>query len=81
MTVCFAKICLYFGNEWSNPIKDPVTALYHSLVTMTTLGFGDFTPTTQNTKVLVITEMLAFFVYFVLLFPIIISAIRTKPVT
>ena len=35
---------LYLGNQFSPPIKDPVTALYYSVVTMGTVGYGDITP-------------------------------------
>ena len=41
---------LYLGNEFSPPIKDLVTALYYSVVTMSTVGYGDITPRTVDAR-------------------------------
>lgn len=35
---------LYLGGQFSPPIKDLPTALYYSLVTMSTVGYGDIVP-------------------------------------
>ncbi|MFA5662863.1 voltage-gated potassium channel protein [Castellaniella sp.] len=35
---------LYLGNEFSPAIVDPVTAFYFSLVSMSTVGYGDIVP-------------------------------------
>lgn len=35
---------LYLGDQFSPPIKDPVTAFYYSVVTMATVGYGDIVP-------------------------------------
>lgn len=37
---------LYLGNEFNPPINDPVTAFYFSIVSMSTVGYGDITPHT-----------------------------------
>jgi voltage-gated potassium channel len=37
---------LYLGNEFNPPIQDPVTALYFSIVSMSTVGYGDIVPHT-----------------------------------
>lgn len=35
---------LYLGDEFNPPIKDAATALYFSIVSMSTVGYGDITP-------------------------------------
>ena len=40
-------------------LKDPWDAAYFSLVTITTLGYGDFTPQMTDTRKLVIGELLS----------------------
>ncbi len=35
---------LYMGEEFNPPIKDAATALYFSIVSMSTVGYGDITP-------------------------------------
>ncbi|MBB1625870.1 voltage-gated potassium channel protein [Achromobacter sp. UMC71] len=35
---------LYLGQEFNPPIKDAATALYFSIVSMSTVGYGDITP-------------------------------------
>ncbi|MCV6800387.1 voltage-gated potassium channel protein [Achromobacter ruhlandii] len=35
---------LYLGEEFNPPIKDAATALYFSIVSMSTVGYGDITP-------------------------------------
>lgn len=38
----------YLGAEYKPPITDLVTALYYSMVTMSTVGYGDITPQTSG---------------------------------
>ncbi|MFT0533575.1 voltage-gated potassium channel protein [Castellaniella hirudinis] len=35
---------LYLGEEYSPPITDPLTAFYFSIVSMSTVGYGDISP-------------------------------------
>lgn len=46
---------LYFGNQFSPPIHDPVTALYYAIVTMGTVGYGDITPHTLHAKLFTVS--------------------------
>lgn len=46
---------LYFGNQFSPPIHDPVTALYYAIVTMGTVGYGDITPHTAHAKLFTVS--------------------------
>lgn len=43
---------LYLGNEFSPPITDMSTALYFSVVTMSTVGFGDILPVSSGARLL-----------------------------
>ncbi|MGH9486746.1 MAG: voltage-gated potassium channel protein [Terriglobales bacterium] len=46
---------LYFGSQFSPPIRDPVTALYYAIVTMGTVGYGDITPHTSQAKLFTVS--------------------------
>ncbi len=48
---------LYLGNQFSPPIKDMVTALYYSVVTMSTVGYGDITPKTIDARFFAMSVM------------------------
>ncbi len=41
---------LYLGNEFNPPITDATTALYFSIVSMSTVGYGDITPHTGTAR-------------------------------
>lgn len=45
----------YLGAEFKPPITDLVTALYYSMVTMTTVGYGDVIPQTPQAKLFTIS--------------------------
>lgn len=45
----------YLGNDFKPHITDLVTALYFSMVTMSTVGYGDITPQTTETKLFVVS--------------------------
>lgn len=46
---------LYLGGQFSPPIKDLVTALYYSVVTMGTVGYGDITPKSAEARLFTIS--------------------------
>lgn len=48
---------LYLGNQFSPRITDLVTAFYYSVVTMSTVGYGDITPKTVNARLFAISVM------------------------
>ena len=48
---------LYLGSQFSPPIKDMVTALYYSVVTMSTVGYGDITPRTIDARFFAMSVM------------------------
>jgi voltage-gated potassium channel len=45
----------YIGADFKPPITDMVTALYFSMVTMTTVGYGDIIPQTSDAKLFTIS--------------------------
>ncbi|RLA61534.1 MAG: voltage-gated potassium channel [Gammaproteobacteria bacterium] len=48
----------YFGAQFSPQIDTLTDALYVSVVTMTTVGFGDFTPTTTDARLFLVSVIL-----------------------
>lgn len=46
---------LYLGDQFSPHIKDLVTALYYSIVTMGTVGYGDITPKSDEARLFTIS--------------------------
>ena len=49
---------LYLGNQFSPPIKDLVTALYYSVVTMGTVGYGDITPKSADARLFTVSVII-----------------------
>jgi len=49
---------LYLGSEFSPPIKDLPTAFYYSVVTMSTVGYGDITPKQNDARLFAVSVML-----------------------
>ena len=49
---------LYLGSQFSPPIKDLATSLYYSVVTMSTVGYGDITPKTVNARIFAVSVMI-----------------------
>jgi len=45
----------YLGDQFSPQISTLIDAFYVSVVTMTTVGFGDFSPTTQEARLFVVS--------------------------
>jgi voltage-gated potassium channel len=49
---------LYFGDQFSPPIKDLVTALYYAVVTMGTVGYGDITPKAPEARLFTVSVII-----------------------
>jgi voltage-gated potassium channel len=45
----------YIGTDYAPPITDLVTALYYSMVTMSTVGYGDIIPKTPEAKLFTVS--------------------------
>ncbi|PZT87416.1 MAG: hypothetical protein DI637_09320 [Citromicrobium sp.] len=46
---------MMLGDQFSTPIEDWTTAFYFSIVTMSTVGYGDISPTTANAQLFVVS--------------------------
>lgn len=46
---------MMLGEQFSTPIEDWTTAFYFSIVTMSTVGYGDISPTTANAQLFVVS--------------------------
>ena len=49
---------LYLGSQFSPPIKDLPTAFYYSVVTMSTVGYGDILPKQNDARLFAVSVML-----------------------
>lgn len=58
---CFATLFIYYGPSWDPQITDLISGLYQSMVTLSTLGYGDIKPALGPTgaaaKILVSVEL------------------------
>lgn len=76
MIIGFAALYLYtgaIGDACKMPIRKPLDALYFSSVTITTLGYGDFTPINETGKILVSVETIAGLIFIVLVVAIFVT--------
>jgi voltage-gated potassium channel len=46
---------LYLGDQFKPPITDPISALYFSVITMATVGYGDILPIDPSSRLFVIS--------------------------
>lgn len=72
----FAALYIYtdaIGDTCKVPISKPLDAIYFSSVTITTLGYGDFTPMNKVGKILVSVETIVGLIFVVLVVAIFIS--------
>ncbi|HVB33032.1 MAG TPA: voltage-gated potassium channel protein [Patescibacteria group bacterium] len=49
---------LYLGQEFSPPIKDLASAFYYSIVTMSTVGYGDIVPKSMHARFFTVSIIL-----------------------
>lgn len=78
VALCFAILFLAWGTDFRPPITDPVTALYQSAVTLTTLGYGDILPGSPAGKKLVVAELFFFLAFLGVRLPLAVSVLRVK---
>jgi len=79
--LCFAILIKSYGYQFVNNTKtitDGLTAFYQSLVTFTTLGYGDYVPTTPKAKLIVIFEVIFFLIMIGFKLPMAVSIIKVK---
>lgn len=74
---CFSILILFWGSDFYNSVLDPLTAIYQSMLTMTTLGYGEIHANGSISKFLVIFQLFYFFLFIVLSAPIVLSSMRS----
>jgi hypothetical protein len=57
-------------------LGSPIEALYYSTVTITTLGYGDFTPSNDTGRILVMLELLLGFIFVALVIGLLLTGAR-----
>jgi hypothetical protein len=75
---CFAIIMANWGNSFSRCIVDPLTAFYQSILTITTLGYGEIHAVGDAAKIIVIAQLFYFLIFGLLLLPQVFSSMRVK---
>jgi voltage-gated potassium channel Kch len=68
-----ADVSLTAGLQKPHIVTEKVEALYFSMVTMTTLGYGDVSPATRDARILVICQLASGLGLLILLFPLVMS--------
>jgi len=75
---CFAVLFLARGYDFCPPITDPLTAFYQSLLTFTTLGYGEIHPVSSAGRLVVAVELLFFLIFVGVRLPLAVSVMRVK---
>jgi hypothetical protein len=81
IVACFAVLYLFWGNDFCKKIETPLEAFYQSILTITTLGYGEIHANGQASQLLVIIQLFYFIFYFLLIAPLVFSSFRIKEVT
>jgi len=74
----FSVLYFWLGDGFCLPIDDRLTALYQSLLTFTTLGYGEISPRSSGAKMLVILNLVYFMIFVFLVVPVVLSVVRAK---
>lgn len=77
----FAVLYLFYGCCFKDPILEPLQAVYFSMVTLTTLGYGDVHPVNDTGRLLVVAELGFFLLFLAIKLPIAVSVLRVKSVS
>lgn len=70
------SIVTYPAKVWNVATLSAGDALYFSVITATTLGYGDISPAVPVTKILAVIEVLSFFLIFVVVVAMVASQRR-----
>lgn len=79
--VCaFAVIYLVLGSIKSDhaTVSDPITAFYYSIVTMATLGYGEFIPYDSPARIAVTLQLLAELLFLLVFIPVFSANVITQ---
>jgi hypothetical protein len=64
-------------NNRREVLVNPVDACYFSLVTFTTLGYGDYVPATRLARVVVMWQLVSAFLLLLVALPLVVSRLAT----
>lgn len=80
--LCFAILFLHLGEHFEPRVADPLTAVYLSVTTFATLGYGEIHPAQNSAwgKAVVICEQSLFLLLVVIRVPMAISMLRVKDI-
>jgi hypothetical protein len=78
IVLSFGLLFLVYGVQFEPQITDSTTAIYQSLITFTTLGYGEIIPVCNFGKKIVILELSYFLLFLVLKLPAVLSAFEVK---
>jgi len=82
VVLCFAILFLHLGEHFAPPVREPLTAVYASVTTFATLGYGDVVPAQGSVwgKAIVICEQSLFLLLVVIRVPMAISMLRVHDI-
>jgi len=82
VVLCFAILFLHLGERFTPPVRDPLTAVYISVTTFATLGYGDIHPAQGSAwgQAIVICEQSLFLLLVVIRVPMAISMLRVHDI-
>ena len=82
IVVGFAVLYLYTGcivqAGTPNPLPGAGAAFYYSLVTMTTLGYGEYVPLNNVGRVLVVAQLTTTIIFLLFLLPALVSVFSSR---
>lgn len=78
ITIWFAVLYLNFGLEKNKIIVSPLKALYFSLTTATTVGYGDITPNNDSCMIIGMLQMVIMLIFIVLFFNKFVGSINEE---
>jgi hypothetical protein len=81
IVICYSILYLAYGDEFEKAINGPLTALYVSLLTFTTLGYGDIYPKASIGQLIVVSQLVFFVLWIGVKLPVAINAIRVQSTT
>jgi voltage-gated potassium channel Kch len=79
--LCFAIVYLNIGGSegvFNQKIENWVTALYYSMVTFASLGYGDILPLTEPAKLVVMAQIFFLLMFLALRLPLAVSVLRVQ---